>query len=64
MIVPDAALRVSVTGDPELSEVLLVVTPLPEVTVQLPPVTERVVVGAEPLSPALVRVSVVLTGAP
>jgi hypothetical protein len=62
--VPDDALRVSVTEDPELRDELLVVTLLPPETVQLPPVTERVVVGLDPLSPALVRVKVVLTADP
>jgi hypothetical protein len=64
VIVPDDALRVSVTEDPELRDELLVVTLLPPETVQLPPVTERVVVGLDPLSPALVRVKVVLTADP
>ena len=64
VMVPDAAVRVSVTEEPELSEELLVVTLLPPETVQVPPVTESVVVGSDPPPPARVRVNVVLTADP
>ena len=54
-----AAVKVTVTDAPELRVELLTVVPVPAVTVQFPPVTERVVVGLGAVFPARVSVTVV-----
>ena len=56
---PEAAVRVSVTGEPLEIEVFEAVTPVPAATVHVPPDTEIVVVGFVPEPPARVSVIVV-----
>ena len=57
--VPLAAFNVSVTGDAFVTVVEDALTPVPVVTVHVPPVTESVVVGAGSALPARVIVTVV-----
>ena len=50
-------------GAPFVTEVLETVVPLPAVTVQVPALTERFVVGLDPAAPARVSVTVVWVAA-